>query len=99
MFDHLGQESWAWSEADRRLADAMAGYWVNFARTGDPNGPGLPDWPAFGADANVQALGERIRTLKAPVDPQLRVFDTVYDALRGPHSGRRNELRALNVCW
>ncbi len=37
-----------WTPADRRVSGLIQSYWTNFARTGDPNGPGLPHWPAYG---------------------------------------------------
>jgi len=46
VFGILGPELGA-SEPDRVLSDRMLSYWTNFARTGDPNGPGLPSWPAY----------------------------------------------------
>lgn len=84
MFDNLPQETWAWSADDRKLADTMAGYWVNFAKTGNPNGAGLPSWPAFAGDERpVQVLGPAAVSGGLARTQQLRIFDAVYAQIRG----------------
>ena len=46
---------------DSSLSQDIMKYWTNFARTGNPNGPGLPDWPAYSADKGQYIeLGEHI---------------------------------------
>lgn len=35
------------SAEDAHLSEAMQGYWTNFAKSGNPNGPTLPEWPEF----------------------------------------------------
>ncbi len=85
VFDHQGQEPWQWTPADRRLASAMSQYWVNFAKTGNPNASGLPDWPVLTTKAPlVLSLGGAIREIPAPNRASLGAFDAVYSAIRGP---------------
>ncbi len=49
------------AEADERLAEAMQGYWTQFAATGDPNRPDLPAWPRYDpAGDRYLELGETI---------------------------------------
>jgi para-nitrobenzyl esterase len=87
MSDHLGQSPWTWSAADRALADAMARYWTNFVKTGDPNGGALPTWPAFGDGGRVMLLGTPVRAGDVPNRASLDVFDAVYSSVRGKPFG------------
>jgi para-nitrobenzyl esterase len=47
VFKKLELTPLPWTDADRRISEAMATYWTNFAKTGKPDGGGLPRWPAF----------------------------------------------------
>ena len=49
------------NEADHALSEQIAGLWARFAATGDPNGPGLPQWPRYSkADESYLVLDDPI---------------------------------------
>jgi para-nitrobenzyl esterase len=73
----------SWTDVDRALADAMSSYWVNFASTGNPNGAGLPAWPALQPTAHERmVLGPKIEVGTALDAGRVALFDGV--AVRRP---------------
>jgi len=83
VFDHLGQEPWAWNDGDRELAGTMSDYWTNFVKTGDPNGNSDPLWPRFDQSGLVLHLDEPVTADGVANLRTLGVFDAVYGAVRG----------------
>jgi para-nitrobenzyl esterase len=53
VFNSLEVNDRPWTDEDRRIADTMSSYWANFAASGNPNGKGLPAWPAADAASPV----------------------------------------------
>ena len=71
-FNNVASRPWA-TDVDRRLADQMSTYWVNFATTGDPNGKGLPKWTPYDQKGEPYLeLGDAVQTkthlLKSQLD-------------------------------
>ena len=73
-----------WEAADRALSDQMMAYWSNFARTGDPNGPGLPAWPRYegGETARVMHLDVTSRARPDATRARYETLDALAAAAR-----------------
>ncbi|HSD27486.1 MAG TPA: carboxylesterase family protein [Vicinamibacteria bacterium] len=65
-----------WEDADRRLSDLMMTCWSNFARAGDPNGPGLPKWPRYDSADGFAVMHLDVTSAARP-----DVFRTRYETL------------------
>ena len=72
-----------YTDTDRRLSDILASYWVNMAATGDPNGEGLPEWPAYDPEADAALhIGDTITVERGIRQERLDFFDRYYAAQR-----------------
>lgn len=81
--DNLRAWELPWTEADRRLAAAMSAYWLNFARTGNPNGPGLATWPCFEPGRHRSMLfSDKVAVVPTPQQAELDFFDAWFGQRR-----------------
>ena len=87
-FDNLGKSPYpyangAYDDTDRKLSALMASYWVNFVTKGDPNGDGLPAWPAYTRKTDeALELGDTVRVLSGNRKNRLDFMDKYYAARR-----------------
>jgi para-nitrobenzyl esterase len=56
VFGVLASKELPWTPGDHKVSETMMGYWTNFAKKGDPNGPGLPEWPQYEAGSGWRYL-------------------------------------------
>ncbi|WP_157246190.1 carboxylesterase/lipase family protein [Nonomuraea typhae] len=59
------------SPAQWKLSGQMVAYWTNFARTGDPNGTGLPAWPRLGKGGTLSLEPGKIRPIDYAAEHRL----------------------------
>jgi para-nitrobenzyl esterase len=72
---------YTWEPTDYKVSELMMAYFVNFIKTGNPNGAGLLEWPAYKADTNFQRM-------RLDVNPRVEAE---------PHRDRFLALDALSV--
>ncbi len=71
---------YAWEPDDRKVSETMQGYFVNFIKTGNPNGPGLPEWPAYDAATNYMRMRIDVESKAEPETDRARylALDAIF---------------------
>jgi para-nitrobenzyl esterase len=83
VFNNLIPPSLPWTDTDRMLAGTLSSYWASFAARGDPNGKGLPVWPAFNEKASERTmlLGDKVEAAPGLDSERVGFFDQAYAKL------------------
>lgn len=79
VYNNLKMSPRPWTDADYKLADTMSDYWVNFAKTGDPNDENLPEWETC-SPYNLKAMifDTEVKCTDLPSADLLKFLDDFY---------------------
>lgn len=78
LYGNIPDSSALFDDGDRALSRVMKGYLLNFIRTGNPNGEGLPDWPASTGKDQILSFSDTVSVQTAPFLELYKIFDDRY---------------------
>lgn len=85
VFGVLNPASPQTTKTDLEISDQMGTYWTNFAKYGDPNGPGVPKWPEFSkTNPAVMYFNQKAYAGPVPSEASLKVLDEYFKWRRSP---------------
>ncbi|MBR3149647.1 MAG: carboxylesterase family protein [Eubacterium sp.] len=75
-YGNLWRHDYLYDEKDAELSETMQNYWVNFVKTGNPNGDGLPEWtPYTTSQKKIIQLDENIEMIDDPYSELYKIID------------------------
>jgi para-nitrobenzyl esterase len=93
VFETLkSEEGVPWAADDFKVSDEMSSYWTNFAKSSNPNGNGLPDWPPYHSQDGYQVMhlrGDGSRATKDTLRPRYEFLDA--------HSGKQQTTQSSST--
>ncbi|HEU5020669.1 MAG TPA: carboxylesterase/lipase family protein [Bryobacteraceae bacterium] len=84
VFSTLDTRKLAWRPSDRKVSDILVSYWTNFAKHGNPNGPGLTPWPPYDEKSReLMVLDEHPKVAKETHRDRYELQDRATARIRG----------------
>ena len=85
VFQNLDTDNAEITPSDIAISEAMGTYWTNFTKHGDPNGEGLPQWPAFSkTNPEVMYFEQKPHLGPVPSEASLQILDNYFEWRRSP---------------
>ena len=83
VFDNTSGDASQFEELDRTVSGTMAAAWVRFAKTGNPNGGGLPQWPAYRSpDYRLLDFGDAVTVHSNARSTEVELFQRAFETMR-----------------